>query len=803
MADEPRRSVRATKGQHTKSHDILDQLEPKKKAAKRGAKKAQDEEVEIIRCVCGATETGDDDGEPWIACDNCSVWQHNICVGVSTYQEDTPDNYLCEQCAPHAHRELLDALTRGEKIWEERRKIHEREQAEEEAFKKKGKKAKAKRTSDLKPEATTNTTIKSPSTPVESKEKTTPARSGSTKRKARDESQDKEKGPSKMRKFSAPQESPVSGLPVKILDIDHDRQGPTKLIKKSLVHAIPIAVKDGLYTLKAEDSVDAKAERLAIQIEEAVFITHPDKESRNKQNRSLFANIKSNQELCNGLLKQTLSPQALAVMTTDDMASKEQKRETAEMKARADKQSIMITDDGPRMRRTHKGDEVIEADNFAVPSDNTMSTSRRRSMLDPNGDMATRSRENSPGDQVELPDGIDDYKSQDDIRSHVIPKEPLHVETKSGPPARKASIQVQNDFDINKVFSSVQSPVGVQHPSAQHMRRPSGNAPPANGPGIDPEIDKLLQDEDGNESPPYSPAEYDSDPDIVWRGSVTMDAVASFPGVARYVGGADMSRSNSWNDILQKNLKVAGRIDQDKANEYLCGLRYNPPTDVTVVDVTPTGEAATQNFHDLLDYFNSKGKYGVLSNKGTGNVRDTYLVPILPSPGKLPDFIDNLEGHKLPAVRTEPKIVIALVIRNEWQPDIHRTTDGANDAHSPLVMSYTQRQMSMGSHGPAMSPIAPQGAFQSQAQGGGAGEADARRQTENQLQKQREGEATAAKILGSYISAPTVHFLMPQAYQMRPVEWQVIKDILATDQKAQQDLQHLSQLLEQRKPDFP
>lgn len=544
------------------------------------------------------------------------------------------------------------------------------------------------------------------------------------------------------------------------------------------------------------DSLDSKAERLAIQIEEAIYSTHPDKAAYNKQARALGHNLKYNQELCNGLLTRSLSPSSLAIMTTDDMASKELKRETAEMKARADKQSIMVTDDGPRIRRTHKGDEVIEEDNFTVPNDSIMSASRRRSMLDPNAEMGARSRENSPGDQVELPESIDDYRSRDDIRGHVAPKQPLMVETKPSQPTRKAS--TQGDFDINKVFSSVQSPVGPQH-----IRRPSGtnNAPPANGPGVDPEIDKLLQDEEGNESPPYSPAEYNSDPDIIWRGSVNMDSITKFPAVARHIGGADLSNKIPWSDILQKELKVAGRIDQEKANEYLCSLRYSPPTDVVIVAVTPTGEAAAQGYQELFDYFHTKNRYGVLTNKGVGNIRDTYLVPVPPSPGSLPDFIINLEGHRLPETRSEPMILVTLVIRTEYQPEPRQSFDGTNDARSPSLVGHHQRQMSLNAAGPAMSPIAPQGAFAASPVAPvskfGATLEDLQRR-EEQLAAQRDGEATAARILGHHVNSPTVAFLMPQAFQMRALEWEIIKDILEKDQKAQHDLQHLGQVLEVR-----
>lgn len=595
------------------------------------------------------------------------------------------------------------------------------------------------------------------------------------------------------------QQSPPSDLPTKISEIPEDRQRIAGLISKSLKHAIPVAVKHGLYAYGPGDSLEKKAERLAIQIEDAARGLHTE-QSYGKQCRTIAANLKMNQELCNGLLNGTLAPKTLAGMTTDDMASQKLKQQTAEMKARADKASIMVTeDDGPRIRRTHKGDEVIEGDDGTVASDIPISSrQRRRSMLDPNADMATRSRENSPSDEVELPDDINEYRSQDDIRGHVPPKAPLDVEKKR-PPVRKQS--THHEFDYNSVLSKVgtaQSPTGTSH-----ARRPSGNIPLKTGPGEDPEIDRLLQD-DGNESPPYSPAEYDSDPEIIWRGMVTMDSIAKFPAVAKHVGGADVTRTANlpmtWNDILQKDLRIAGRIDQDKANEYLCSLRYSPPTDVVVVNLTPTGEVASEGFKTMFDYFYSKSRYGVLTNKGIGNIRDTYLVPVPASPGKLPDFIINLEGHRVPEERPEPMILVALVIRTQWEEHQQQNFNSSIETQSPSIPNHPVRQLSMSATGPAMSPIAPANpAFSNNLPPQPQSQHPAAQTSSEELhQRQRQGEETARAILGHHAQAPTVSFLMPQAFQMRALEWEVIKGILETDEKSRNDLSHLSQVLEVR-----
>jgi hypothetical protein len=173
----------------------MDQPEPKKKSTKKVKKIEVQEDVEVIRCVCGATESPENDPEPWIACDNCGVWQHNVCVGVTTFEDEIPENYLCEECDPQFHKVLLDGLKRGVKVWEERRKVYERDLAgEEKGTKKKGKKKGGKRNSDPKLEVAhgANGKTASPVIPVIAEAKKKDVKTVSTKRKARGDSQDKE-----------------------------------------------------------------------------------------------------------------------------------------------------------------------------------------------------------------------------------------------------------------------------------------------------------------------------------------------------------------------------------------------------------------------------------------------------------------------------------------------------------------------------------------------------------------------------------------------------------------------------------
>ncbi|KAH8587132.1 SPOC domain-containing protein [Bisporella sp. PMI_857] len=801
MGDEPRRSVRATKGHHSKI-DLADEpIETKKKTTKKGSKKVveeePEEEEEVIRCVCGATETdnGDEDGA-WIACDKCQVWQHNTCMDISPFEDEVPDSYLCEQHDPVFHKELLDAMKNGIPIWEARKKkwalILEKKAAAES---KKGKKGKTGKKASDHANGNSNPPSKV-STPVPEAKKATPAKS-STKRKDRHESQELPKEPqAKVRKVTAPavrppqEKTPPSDGPTRIEELDVSRQGFAKLIKKSLEKSIPDAAKQSGFRLAQDDTYDGKSERLSVRLAEAIYKTHPDHTAQSKQARTISANLKSNLELTIKLLNGNLTPAGLAVLSSDDMASSALKKETAAMKARADKQSILLTEeDTHRIRKTHKGEEIVGEENIGVPEESTMSAPRRPSMT---------SREGSSGNKMELSDSSE-YRALPVHNSnrHALPSQPLNIETKNQP-ARRQSTQQQ--FDINNVYSHVQSPTGP--PS--HARRQSTQSVPQPKPvEEDPDIDRLLQ---GDESPPYSPTADDDDPELVWRGNMIMDSIATFTGSAKHVGGADvtLSRQLKWSEILQKDLRIAGRIAHDKANEYLCSLRYSPPTDVVIVHVTSAGSQADMTgFKDMFDYFHTKSRYGVLTNKGIGNVRDTYLVPLAPG-DPFPDFLINLEGHKISESRSEEMMLVVLVVRTEFPPQ--HIYDGV-EAPSPTVPPHpTMRNPSLSGPIPAMSPIAPQNASfpassqppHTPAQSNLAPPQQDLAPAQLQHINQQEGERIATQILGDLRNAPTVGFLMPQAFQMRPLEWEVVKEILQTDERSRTDLAHLSQILDQR-----
>ena len=603
----------------------------------------------------------------------------------------------------------------------------------------------------------------------------------------------------------------ISGLP------DATRQNAAKGLSKSLAHSINAAEKQG--TIKASDgmSTAARAERLALQIERAVHDTHPAGASFGNQIRTLFHNLKSNPELAVRLLKGTLTPPMLAVMTTEELASKELQRETAEMKARAEKQSILLREEqAPRVRRTHKGEEIVSDDTVSAIEEAPVAPVRRPTVVqerDSESLPPPPETEEQKEPSVELPEHIEQT---------AAPRNALHIDTAQSP---------KTDFDINKVFSSVKSP------SATATRRQSTLPAPApsTGPGIDPEVDRMLQD-DGNESPPYSPTE-ESDPDVIWRGNLLMNTIADFQVVAKHVGGAKLpdTLGVAWATLFPKRLTVAGRIDQQKAIEYLCSLRYSSLTDIVVTSLEPASEAFKPAYHKIIDYFVSKARYGVIGEKGVGNVRDTYLIPVLPGTGGHPEFMLNLADNFIPETRTEKMLLCVFVYRNEQSAVQNRMPPNSlvqAASQSPTISTPTpaqgafpQRNQSISapqfspaspqvpqqgfpsprnSQTPVQPPHVPHNVGPSQAPGHPPAaqpqqplpQQYSSGHTQAQIDAaQREGEKIAREVLGPLISSPTLAFILPHAHRMLPKEWHLIREVYERDPVSREDLNRLSKLL--------
>ncbi|KAJ9365252.1 transcription factor S-II, central domain-containing protein [Paecilomyces variotii] len=856
MADEPRRSGRATKGQH-KNLDLTPDVPTKKSKAKSQSKDkppkpsaeptpAPSEEEEIIRCICGEYEEEEDVERDMICCDKCSAWQHNDCMGLTFAKGEEPAEYFCEQCKPENHKVLLDKIARGEKPWEEAAKIRQQQAEEKKARRKKGKKGgKKARPSDAKsevsvelPSATTATPTPAPAaTPVHDQKNgaTSETLQNSGQKRKFEENQEatelEVESKSKQRRLSSqskpdadhngrvtpghgqnpntaaspPQQAPVEekaapgtvGTPEEIAN--PARRSVASALVKLFVDQIPEALKRGSFQLPAEKSAEDVGRQLGLAIENAMYQnicggSGEPSEPYKLQLRTILFNVKKNPSLRDRLLVGSLSPEALSKMSSQDMASEELQQKDAEIKREAEKQHIIVQELGPRIRRTHKGEEIIEDDNQNVASESIFSKA------------PTRPVDDSDDNQRHSPASPNVQHQHGSARLH-------HINTGAG----------DKDIDGDQhTWQPVRSPGGTTHDQV-FPEVPVNIREPVTGGRVqaDAEIDQLLKDEEA-ESPPYSPKDFHDD-GLIWRGRVVMNPVAEFSASAKHVGGADLSGRIPWSQLAPSTLLIDGRIDIQLASNYLCGLRFSTSTDVTVISISaPEFPADRAGFDKLFNYFADRKRYGVIGKHPLPSVKDTYIVPIEAGSTKKPEFIELLENNTLEEPTLERMLLVVFVVKTG---DSSNNTPSAQPAHyrpsqeppmsiaSPLTSTSATPQQSHtvpaaavpGSH---ISPP-PQSAYvgnmpvhnvpidpaQQHLQQSYLAAREQRYHPPQPHHMQLTGALAAAQLLGPQAKAPAIEQLLQRAPNADMSQLSTVRDILLRVPAAANDYNLLTQEL--------
>ena len=573
---------------------------------------------------------------------------------------------------------------------------------------------------------------------------------------------------------------------------------------RTLIDLIPKAISNGAYSLPEGQTANEVASKLGTEIERAIFINHAGprgdlKGKYQEQFRSMSANLKQNPALRDELLQKKLSPGDFSLMSTEQMAHAELQKQTAIMKEQVEKQHIIVQESGPRYRRTHKGDEIIEDSQDHSGANDTIFTGqavqRRQSAISPVEERPTSPSATSPRSPgIELPAEFNrHYISGPD--SPIQPKLP-RIDTQTSLPAGEHGTKSSaSTFDVQNVWSKVQSAsTDKSRPTIPVQSRPVYQPTQANNdPGHDPEVDELLRDDD-LESPPYSPTDHDADPTVVWRGKVSMAKVADCPAVARYVAGGDISKRIPWSQLLPPVMTVEGRIQIDRASEYLCGLQWSNSTDVIVLALTPTnGTDGETEFAKLWEYFHSRQRYGVVGKNHLAAIRDIYIITVGSGAEKLPEFMEILQHNSVPTPRSDPMILITVVVRTVTSSAQGTPRSAGGAAGSPYSAG-----LSGGQPGSAMSPTGPV-SFDS----GSGHQTDFGSPINPQASLQQSYPPTpdtslAAQVLGPLVNTPAIKELLRQgAGALDQNQLLVVKMIMERAPATQNDLDLLGQMIVQ------
>ncbi|EAW06646.1 putative PHD finger domain protein [Aspergillus clavatus NRRL 1] len=808
---------------------------------------AASEEEEIIRCICGEYEEEEDVERDMICCDQCSAWQHNDCMGLTFAKGEEPDEYFCEMCRPENHRVLLDKIARGEKPWEEAAEKRRQQAEEKKARRKKGRKG-GRRGRQSEPRTETDTPARhktmsvtpapaSVVTPIPEKNGQAPDVQPVSAQKRKFEEHQEASSPvpeprtkqikvsppastvSRRESEPAPPKEDVDAFPSRerpvvedlgtLEDISHSaRRSAASALIKLFVDQISDAQKQGSFKLPEGKSAKEIAQQLGLSIEKAMYQnicggSGEPTEAYKLQLRTVLFNVKKNPSLRDRLLVGSLLPDKLSQMSSQDMASEELQQKDAEIKREAERQHIIVQEQGPRIRRTHKGEELIEDENQTVASEPVFSVApARRSVAEIDG---------SPS-----------------VQSPASPK--ARQQSEDGPKAtRPQSINTQANEARSHAGATIHSPDTADHDHDHvfpevptHIREML----PTNRAQADAEIDQLLKDVEP-ESPPYSPKDYNEE-GVIWHGKLIMNPVAEFSSTAKHVGGADLSGRIPWSQLAPSTLVIDGRIDIQLASNYLCGLRFSASTDVSVIAISrPESPRDQAGFDKLFNYFQDRKRFGVVGRHPLPAVKDTYIVPVEVGSSTKPEFLEILENNTLEDTIPERVLLVVFAIKTgesnppSAQPPSHHPSQEPASIASPLtIAAATPQQHQFLTPGPRhmsqMSPTPPSsfsGPTPSQnphVQHSQPLQLQHQQQTaplqsqfqsyqppEPQQQALPTGTAAAVQLLGAQATAPAIQQLLQIAPNADLTQLGIVRDIILRQPEAASNYEMLMKALYQ------
>ncbi|KAH7397421.1 SPOC domain-containing protein [Pyrenochaeta sp. MPI-SDFR-AT-0127] len=724
MSEDIRRSGRANKGHHTKNQEPVDEPSPapkskpppkaeKKKQPKGQTARAQstqsaeqeeeEEEDAIIRCVCG--DQRDIRGRQMICCDTCLAWQHNKCLGLPEGDYWEGKDYYCEQCKPQDHQELLAAMERGEKPWARKKGSKPKARASDVKQDAATEQEKTPQESDTPTQSATQATAKAQTpTPAPVSAQTNDASNGHADAKGnksqpqspvgekrRHEPTAEKANASKKRRKSSHPESKVSTQSAPAGDIEALPQLQKLLaesLRDTLAPLITLASDARGYRIPDGQTAKSLATRIALQISNAALSHCGEPTGRespySSKLRAIIFNVKKNAVLVDQLLSGSLKAPDFVAMEAEEMASEDKQREYAAMREAAEKQMILTEEAGPRMRKTHKGEELVGEDNY----DN-------QEFKQPN----LRERESVDETAMQSPIANRPPGSPDAARG------PLSVDTSGA--QTDSGRRPSTNFDINSVFDKVRSPQHDQQAFLQRRQSSMQMHEKPAAPVDDADVDRLLKDEDND----VEMSGYSSDPSVCWQGSISMQSMEPFDAVARFVAGGDFGQVIPWDKLLSTSLSVQGRIESSKGDDYIRGIGHTESHDVAILAVSPVTTEGRAVMDHLYNYFHSRGRWGVVPVDGFGNdvMRDLYVIPIEAGGSNLPPFIDMLEYCTIETPRKEHMMLLALIAKlPEAKPQLPATQHFERYPAQEVVVGQVAQPASTPNHptnGPSPSPV--------------------------------------------------------------------------------------------------
>lgn len=577
---EIRRSSRSTKGRNRRleeeaeleaQHIAVPHKKPRAKRAK--AVKDQQQDNGQINCICGHNA---EEGEKLMAeCEKCLKWQHVECLLGENDESIVPDGYLCQECDPEGKTRV------------------KREKSE--------------------------TSIDA-SSPVSIH---IPTKQKSQEPESIEEHKSKRQSTSGSRLVSHSQTTPPAA--------------PTDKVRTTVVNAlngifanlIAEAIKNGDFALPENTSVTQYAEQLSNQIEQALYnnlANKPPSGPRAKpvdvgakyrdKFRALSFNLKDekNLDLRVRVVTGKISADSVVLMSTEEMRNPELRKLAESVRKESIRDSVLVVDEARRIRKTHKGEEVVGDEDFEdLDADKT---NKRIEETD-----SRASRSGSEGADANV-NGASEVGGSSSSRSNR-PSASDFFEPESDRLSVAEYDQYSNNMDV----------IGYS-PSASPRDNDDHD-----GPGFlqledDEDLDDIIAEKDPKSSASIgtSAATLPSGDIAIWTGHVSMVGVAQFPGNAKHLSGGNIGKgfnpNSSWSEVINLTAPIVidGRLDKARASKYLKDVQASKDI-VSFILGSDEQQSTKPEFDKLYEYFAHRNKYGVIKHRKS-IVKDAYIVPV-------------------------------------------------------------------------------------------------------------------------------------------------------------------------------
>lgn len=400
---------------------------------------------------------------------------------------------------------------------------------------------------------------------------------------------------------------------------------------------------------------------LAIAVEMAVFTNCYEAAKvpaeYNNKIRSIHFNLGKNHSLASEVLSGGIPPKRLAQMNTDEMANKELKEYMEKVRIQAEINVTLVTTDGPRIRKTHKGEELVEP--LHQPSRSP----------GPEEIFSPSFIESDPPDQPEdvqhneQAGGIQNLQNADAIEVASPPDSwtliPTHSCSRPKSPNQGKQLYTLSGFDQVGVDKDIQFYEEFEG---------SNNFQPCMPHDIDSDSQPWA-----SQSPP-STLDSASGECVVgtssgeqWVGRIEMRGIEGICTRGELVGGPNTISGAKWSDLLDELLHVDSDVSPAVANSYLKDLCTSNSTSVMMANLRPMDVADKTEWTRVFNHFIHIGRYGVVGKHYLGCIRAMYLI-CLENHHQAPGWFEHLGP---PAVIDtycqDPRLMLVVfaIIRNQ------------------------------------------------------------------------------------------------------------------------------------------